>query len=143
MSKSYDGYFTVFNANFEDVDYNLKVENNKIIGATFSAEFSAERDIGPEEIETLLDEVIGEDFRDFVIEKTLNQEDEDDWRIDVDEASYCYQLQEVRNANDLGLSLPDYQKKVASILEKKEKNSTLNKADMITRISQIRNNKGR
>ena len=139
MSKSYNDYFAVADENGvdDDVLYYLKVENNKIIGATFSMD----RHVEPVEINTLLNEVIGEDFRDFVIEKILQHEYEADWRVynDID-AFDGYRTEEIRNAEDLGLSVPDYQKKVASILETKERKSTLGKADIINRISQIKKN---
>ena len=139
MSKSYNDYFAVADENGvdDDVLYFLKVENNKIIGATFSMD----RHVEPVEINTLLNEVIGEDFRDFVIEKILQHEDEADWRVynDID-ALDGYRTEEIRNADDLGLSVPDYQKKVASILETKERKSMLGKTDIINRISQIKKN---
>lgn len=140
MSKSYNDYFAVADENGvdDDVLYFLKVENNKIIGATFSMD----RHVEPVEINALLNEVIGEDFRDFVIEKILQHNDGADWKVynDID-AFDGYQREEIRNAYDLGLSEPDYQKKVASILETKERKSILGKTDVINKISQIKNNR--
>ena len=79
MSKNYNGYFSLCDENNydDDVVYNLKVENNKIVGASFSVDRSMKKD----ELEDLLKEVIGEDFKDFLIEKMFDQQHGASWTL--------------------------------------------------------------
>lgn len=122
MSKNYNGYFSLCDENNydDDVVYNLKVENNKIVGASFSVDRSMKKD----ELEDLLKEVIGEDFKDFLIEKMFDQQHGASWTLvnehDNVDVFDGYRVEEARNAEELGLSVQGYRDKMASIIESKE-----------------------
>ena len=139
MAKNYNGYFSIYDENEydDDVAYHLKVENNKIVGASFSFDRSMEK----VELEGLLKDIIGEDFRDFLIEKILHQEYEGNWvaRDEHDDADVFdrYRIEESRNADELGLSKQGYQDKIASILRSKE--NRIVHTNMLNRISEIKN----
>ena len=141
MAKNYNGYFSIWDeSEFEDdVAYHLKVENNKIVGASFSAERGFEKT----ELEGLLKDVIGEDFKDFIFEKMLHQEYGGNWVAtnEHDDADVfdTYRIEESRNADELGLSKQGYQDKIASILRSKENRMVHD--NMLNRISEIKNKK--
>ncbi|MBQ8677341.1 MAG: hypothetical protein IJ529_02590 [Alphaproteobacteria bacterium] len=139
MTKNYNGYFSMYDENKydDDVLYNLKVENNKIVGASFSVD----RHMKKEELEDLLKEVIGEDFKDFLIEKMLDQQYGENWTVknehdDLDLFDR-YKIEEARHADDLALSEQGYQDKIASILQSKE--NRIAHGNMLNRISEIKN----
>ena len=138
MTKNYNGYFSICDENNydDDVLYNLKVENNKIVGASFFVDRSMKKD----ELEDLLKKVIGEDFKDFLIEKMFDQQHGANWTVvnedDNAEVFDSYRIEESRNADELGLSKQGYQDKIASILQSKE-NKTAH-ANTLHRISEIK-----
>ena len=138
MTKNYNGYFSIYDENNydDDVLYNLKVENNKIVGASFSVDRSMKKD----ELEDLLKKVIGEDFKDFLIEKMFDQQHGANWNVqnehdDIDLFDR-YRIEESRHADDLSLSKQGYQDKIASILKSKE--NKIAHANTLRRISEIK-----
>ena len=144
MKKNYNGYFSMCDENNynDDVIYNLKVENNKIVGASFSVD----RNMKTAELEGLLKDVIGEDFKDFLIEKMFDQQHGANWTVrdehdDLDLVDR-YRIEESRHANDLGLSERGYQDKVSSILQSKGNKDILGKSDILNRISDIKKQNG-
>lgn len=138
MTKNYNGYFSICDENNydDDVLYNLKVENNKIVGASFSVDRSMKKD----ELEDLLKKVIGEDFKDFLTEKMFDQQHGANWNVhnehdDIDLFDR-YRIEESRHADDLSLSKQGYQDKIASILQSKENRRV--HGNTLNRISEIK-----
>lgn len=142
MTKNYNGYFSICDENNydDDVLYNLKVENNKIVGASFSVDFSVDRSMKKDELEDLLKKIIGEDFKDFLIEKMFDQQHGANWNVqnehdDIDLFDR-YRIEESRHADDLSLSKQGYQDKIASILQSKENRRVY--GNTLNRISEIK-----
>lgn len=138
MEKNYNGYYELHFEETESCSENdwhyLKVKNNKIIDASFAQQFG---DMDANEVEKQLKEVIGENFKDFVLDKVFYNEHNYAWYVrefEDNDFNY-YEHAKERNRISLGLSEPEYQKKIADILQAKENKATLGKTGVMDKIA--------
>lgn len=142
MEKTFNGYYRVGETCEYDGTanylYYFKVQNNKITNASFIHT----EDAG--QVNNELKKVIGEDFKDFIIEKMFDNNynsSDNKWSAEemTDDERKEYKYYKDENRKTLGISEQDYQKQIDSILQSKENKAILGKTDVMDKITELKN----
>lgn len=138
MEKNYDGYYSVgytsVDAGIDGARCYLQVSDGKISDCVYwDAEHRKNKSTTKQE-----EDAIGKDVKDFFVEKFIETDLYRIWNADkIDSLEFIEQKNRIFDR--FGISEEEHNQRVADILQAKENKNTLGKADTLSRIAGIKN----